>query len=126
MKLALDIKDVFGTISPPPQLSPFIARGGQGAGGISLFLNNLIILIYVIASIIFVFMIIWGAVEWIMSGGNKESYTNAKNRIVHAIIGIVLLAISFAILSLIGSFLGFQFFNPPTSSSSCVFFPGRC
>ena len=110
MKLALDVKDVFGTISPPPQLSPFIAKGGQGAGGISLFINNLIILIYVIAAIVFVSMILWGAVEWIMSGGNKENYTNARNRIVHAIIGIIFMAIAFAVIKVIGTFTGFEFF----------------
>ena len=37
--LAVDPRDVFGTISPPPELQPFIQKGGAGAGGINLFLS---------------------------------------------------------------------------------------
>ncbi len=106
------IKDTFGTIQPPKQLQPFIDKGGTGAGGISFFLNNLITLIYIVGAIIFVFMLLWGALEWIMSGGEKEKVGNAQKRITHALIGITLMAIAFAILKAVGTFLGFEFFSP--------------
>ncbi|QQG43764.1 MAG: hypothetical protein HYW45_01945 [Candidatus Daviesbacteria bacterium] len=110
MKLAA-VEDVFGKITPPLPLQPFVEKDPTGAGGISLFLSNLIILIYEIAAVIFVFMLVWGAFEWIMSGGNKDAIGNARGRITHAIIGIILLGITFAILNLVGIFTGFTFFK---------------
>lgn len=116
MKLlaSLDIPGTFGTISPPPQLQPFIQKGGNGAGGISLFLNNLITLIYIVATIVFVFMILWSAFEWLTSGGSKEKVAGAQTRLTNAFIGILLFAAAFAILKLVGQFTGFTFFTPVT------------
>lgn len=105
--------DIFGKITPPDPLKPFTEKGG--AGGISLFLSNLVILIYEIAAVIFIFMLLWGALEWILSGGNKESLDKARGRITNALIGITILAVAFAILSLVSTFTGFKFF---TSSST--------
>lgn len=108
----MDVKDTFGTITPPEQLQPFIDKGGAGAGGISLFLNNLITLIYIVGGIIFVFMLLWGALEWLISGGEKEAVGKARQRIINALIGITLMAIAFAVLKAVGIFLGFEFFSP--------------
>lgn len=105
----INVKTVFGEITPPNELLPFIAAGGSGAGGISLFLNNLIVLIYVIAAIVFIFLILWSAFGWMTSGGDKEAVANARNRLVYAIMGIILFAVAFAIIKLVGTFTGFNF-----------------
>lgn len=106
------VHDAFGTIFPPAELQPFIVKGGgTGAGAINLFLDNLVILIYIIAAVVFVFMILWGAFEWVLSGGDKEKLQNAQRRLTHAFIGIILFAIAFALLALIGTFTGFKFFK---------------
>lgn len=110
--LALDPKDIFGTVSPPPELSPFTAPDKTGAAGISLFFSNLITLIYEIAAVVFIFMLLWGALEWISSGGDKEKVTSARSRITHALIGITLFAVAFAIIRVVGTFTGFTFFSP--------------
>lgn len=104
-------KDIFGTILPPPELGPFITPDKTGAAGISLFFNNLITLIYIIAAVVFIFMLLWGALEWISSGGDKEKVSNAKRRITHALVGITLFAVAFAIIRVVGIFTGFQFYN---------------
>ncbi len=110
MKIAADPKDIFGTITPPQELQPLINQGGQGGGGISLFLNNLIILIYEVAIVLVFFMFLWGAVEWLISGGDKEKVAEARKRIVNALIGLLLLAVAFAILKVFGIFTGFTTF----------------
>lgn len=102
--------NVFGSIQPPPELLPIFQKGG--AGGISFFFNNLIALIYTAAAVVFVFMILWGALEWISSGGDKEKVASARSRITHAIIGIILFGIAFAIIQVVGIFTGFTFFTP--------------
>lgn len=111
MLIAINPKDIFGQVTPPEELQPLIAKGGNGAGGISLFLTNLITLIYEIAAVAVVVMLVWGAIEWIVSGGDKESLANARKRIVNAIIGLVLLSIVFAVLNALKVFTNFTFFN---------------
>lgn len=101
------VEKVFGLILPPPQIIQF----GFGSSGISAFLNMVIGLIFMAASIIFVFIIIWGAIELLLSGGNKEAVASARGRLTFAIIGIILMAVAFAVLKLIGTFTGFTFFG---------------
>ncbi len=102
-----DLKCAFGEVSPPPQVKEF----GPGAVGISKFLSNLVSLVYTVAGIVFIFMLLWGSLEWLMSGGEKEKLASAQKRIVTAIIGLILLSVTFAIISIIGIFTGFELFK---------------
>lgn len=101
------IGDVFGKIVPPNAIQNF----GFGALGISTFLSNLVVLIYIAAAIILIFMLLWGAWDWLTSGGDKEKLEAARNKLIHAIIGIVLFAVVFAIIQILGQFTGFIFFK---------------
>jgi hypothetical protein len=49
-------------------------------------------------------MLLWGAVSWILSGGDKASLEGAKNKITNAFVGLILLIGSFAIIKLIEGF----------------------
>lgn len=105
------VSTIFGRVDPPTAIETL----GLGSGGINNFLNMLIILIYIIAGIVFVFMILWGAFQFLTSGGNKESLDSARKRITFALIGIALFATAFAVISLVGRFTGFTFFSTQTS-----------
>lgn len=67
---------------------------------------KLIGLLLAFGAITFFFMFIWGAISWVLSGGDKAHVENAKNRVTSALIGIVLLASSFAIIGFIEKFFG--------------------
>lgn len=101
----------FGTISPPPALKDFLKNDPSGAGAISDFLSRLVVLIFSIATIVLIFMILWGAFEWLTSGGDKEKLSSAQKRIVNAFIGIILFAVAFAIIRVLGTFTGFRLFE---------------
>jgi len=82
-------------------------------------LPNLIGLSFVVGIIIFVGIIIVGAIQWIISGGDKVGIESAKGKITNAVIGIVILFSVFAIISLVENFFGIDimsvdlnFFNP--------------
>ena len=77
-----------------------------GYSNISDFINAALRLAFIIALIIVLAMLVWGAIEWIMSGGNKEALDNARKRIINALIGLAILAVAFAIVTLAGNFLG--------------------
>lgn len=105
----------FGTITPPSPLASFIPSGSTGAWAISSFLSALIALFYSIAAIVLIFMLIWGAFEWLTSGGDKEKIASARMRIISAIVGMILFAITFAVIAILGRFTGFEFFQKQQS-----------
>ncbi|MCL4366742.1 hypothetical protein M1563_01085 [Patescibacteria group bacterium] len=127
--IAANFDSVIGGVTPPPALQNLTSQGG--AGGISSFLSNLIQLIYVAAILIFVFMVIFSAVQWVMSGGDKDKVAAARSRLTTAVIGIILLAIAFVIINALGNITGFVFFNGQTifgdlqSGSNVPGYPGR-
>lgn len=119
------IGKIFGKINVPGTLGGLIKNNLTGAGAISQFLTNFITLLYSIAGIILVFMLVWAAFEWLTSGGEKEKVAAAQKRILHAIIGIILLAVAFAVIKIFGVFTGFTFFAgqntaTPSSVSACT------
>lgn len=108
--LAVEVKDIFGTITAPSPVAQFISKDST-TFGISPFLSNLISLFYVAAAIVLVFMLLWGAFDWMVSEGNKEKIQAAQQKIISAVIGIILFAVAFAIITIIGQFTGFEFFK---------------
>lgn len=60
----------------------------------------------VIGVIFFVFYLIYGAIQWISSGGDKGQMEQAKSKISNALIGIFILLSFFAILNLVECFFG--------------------
>lgn len=102
---------VFGKIQAPSPIAGFLDKNPTGSGAISQFLSNFISLIYVAAAIVLIFMILWGAFDWMTSGGDKEKVAAAQRKIINAVIGILLFAIAFAIIRVLGTFTGFTFFK---------------
>jgi len=88
-----------------------IIKPDVGYSDIGTFINAAIQLAFIVAIIVALAMLVWGAVEWIFSGGNKESVDGARKRIVNALIGLTILAVAFAIITLAGSFLNIDLFN---------------
>ena len=57
--------------------------------------------------------LVWGAFDWITSGGDKEKIASARRKIVNALIGLALLALAAFIVSLFGQIVGFDPLNTP-------------
>lgn len=77
-----------------------------GYNTISDFINAGVRLAFIIGLIGVLAMLVWGAVEWIFSGGGKDQIDAARKRIINALIGLAILAIAFAIVVLAGQFIG--------------------
>lgn len=80
--------------------------GGDRQNLIGNIIKNIITLFYTIGAIGFIVMFLWGAVDWIISGGDKEKVSAARRRITTAIIGVVLLSLTFVIMVVLGQVLG--------------------
>ena len=60
----------------------------------------------VLGAVVCLALIIMGAIQWITSGGDKAKTEEARNRITSAIIGLIVLAATIALFSLVADFLG--------------------
>lgn len=81
-------------------------KDSEGVFGIAF--NNFLALLFTVGALGFIIMFLWGAVDWILSGGDKEKIAGARKRIVTAITGLVLMALTFVITIVIGQILGLQ------------------
>lgn len=68
------------------------------------FLPAAITLAFVGGAIIFVFILVSGAIGWMTSGGDKQSVETARGRITSALVGIILLLVTYAIIGVIEDF----------------------
>ncbi len=83
-----------------------IAQNQSAGSFFALFLPKLLTLGLIIGVLIFFFIIVIGAIQWISSGGDKNALEGARSKITNAIVGIVVLFAVFAVLRLVGDFLG--------------------
>jgi len=67
-------------------------------------INQVLTFVFIIAVLLVFLYIIWGGIEWITSGGDKGKTESARNKITAAVIGLVILLASFAILQLVLQF----------------------
>lgn len=80
---------------------PFTQNNGLG-----IFISNLLGLLIGIAAVLLLVFLVWGGIEWILSGGEKAGVENARNKITNALIGLVIVVAAWAIFSLLKTFLG--------------------
>ncbi len=76
-------------------------------GNFGQILGQLITLIFVVSVIAALFYLVWGGFKWLTSGGDKTAVQTAREHIVAAIIGLVIIFLAYFILNvLVGFFTG--------------------
>jgi hypothetical protein len=65
----------------------------------------------ILGVVLCLFFIIWGGIQWTTSGGDKSKVDSARKRITFAIVGLVVMLFSFAILGLLGYFFKVNLLN---------------
>lgn len=92
-----------------PITNPALRETIQGKSGIEFFqdlIPNLVGLAFVIGALIFFFIMVIGAIQWITSGGDKTAIEGARGKIANALVGFVILLSLFALLKVIENFFG--------------------
>ena len=69
-------------------------------------IQGIIRIVFVAAVILTFLFLLWGGIQWITSGGNKEKYEEARNRITSALIGLAIIALAWLIIKLVTYFFG--------------------
>lgn len=73
--------------------------------------SGLIKLALVVVALVFFTMLIWGGIRWITSRGDKTEVENARNQITHALIGLAIVFVAWAIIKLINTLFGIDIFD---------------
>ncbi|MBI5620185.1 hypothetical protein HY949_00210 [Candidatus Gottesmanbacteria bacterium] len=98
-----------------PVIPEVIGRGAvdKGSTAIGLLLSRVFAGLFLLAFITGFFYLVTGAMHWITSGGDKAKLEESRNRIIHSIVGIIVVASSWAIIALVGQFIGLDLENLP-------------
>lgn len=69
-------------------------------------INKLMTFLVPLASVILFFILIWGGYDYLMSGGEPDKVQTGRNKITAAIIGFVLLILSYFFARFFGGIFG--------------------
>ncbi len=106
-----------GTIGGPG-LGPFGEKSfNNGTGAIDAILRTVsavVGMLTVVASIWFMFMLLFAGYEWISAGGDAKKLSSARDRITHAFTGLVIVVGSWSLVAVAGQFFGFNTLVDPS------------
>jgi len=60
----------------------------------------------ILAALMTFAFLVWGGIQWILSGGDKAKYEEARNRITAALIGLAIVVLAWLIIKLVAYFFG--------------------
>ena len=107
MKIALTIPGITEAIKAP---------GGAPTGGLFPAGGNIIGTLITIAFLVSIFFALWvivrSGIGWSMSRGDKEKVQTARARIQYAVVGLVMMFLSFMIVNIIGHLAGVKLIGP--------------
>lgn len=102
---AVDLPSIVGSVENP------INSSYAGLGGVGLFITNIIRLLFVAAGVFALFNFLTAGFEYINAGGDSKKLEKAWSKIWQSLMGLVIMASSFAIASVIGYILFGSSFN---------------
>lgn len=97
--------------SPLPSVKITQPAGVPGGFDLSTLITQAFTIVFSIAALLVLIMLIWGAINWILSAGDKEKVGNARNRIISALVGLAILALAFLIANVVGRIVGINVFD---------------
>ena len=77
-------------------------------------IGNVLLILFIVGGLAVVVMFVWGALEWILAGGDKEKIGAARKKIVQGLVGLALLALSYFVITVFGEIIGFNPLSPIT------------
>lgn len=75
-------------------------------------ISNSLVVLTVIAGLSFVIYFLLGGLNWITAGGQKDKVETAKTMMTNGAIGLIVVAVSYSIVWIVGQALGLQILEP--------------
>jgi len=77
-------------------------------------ISNVLVVLTIVASIAFVLYFLIGGLNWIIAGGDKGKIETAKRMMTNGAVGMIVIAVSYAITYIVGTTIGIDILNPGT------------
>ena len=116
LTLTVDIREKFGAI----------ANANLDLGSI---ITSIITAAITLAALAIIIYFISGGYSWLTAGGDKAKVEEARNRITNAVIGLAIVAATYAIYSIVDSFFGIGLVTPTPNGMvdiNCLNSPCSC
>lgn len=68
----------------------------------TIILNTVIPFIFLVTTFLFLIYLLWGGLNWIRAGDDKENLKNAQNKLRYTIFGYVVVLLSILFVKLLG------------------------
>jgi len=99
-------------MTPTPSIiyNPVLTNIGMGEGAdiLAKLIANFLSISFSLIGLILLAMLLWGGIQWLIAGGDKEKIAKAQGRITSAIIGFVIFMSIFAIVNYLLPALGIE------------------
>ena len=113
--LSLSLPAFAQSIDPCPKDQPgstnFNPLCGIGADNLGAIIQGIITMMFIVATLLALGFLIFGCIKWITSGGDKAGVETARNIIVAALVGLVVVFLSYFVLTFV-----LKFFNVDIST----------
>lgn len=100
-------------VNPVLQGSLGTGTNDTGLSNTGTMISSIVSLFLIISASAALIYLVIGGVTWILSDGDKGKLETARNKILQSILGLVVVASSWAIWLLLGKFLGINFSSLP-------------
>lgn len=83
--------------------------GGVGGQNTGRTLQGIVVFFIILAVVFALIYLLWGGLKWITSRGDKAEVESARNHIIAAVIGLIVVFLAVFILSIVLAALGLNF-----------------
>ena len=83
-------------------------------------ISNVLGFFTILGGIFFIIYFVIAAFEWLSAGSDSSKLTNARLRMLHGIIGLIILVATYGIVGLIGTIVGIDILNPAAELQKLV------
>lgn len=75
-------------------------------------ISNVVGFLTTLGTLVFIFMFVYGALNWISAGGDASKVQKARDQMIQGVIGLIIMIAGYAVIGLIGTVLGISILNP--------------
>ncbi len=110
----------FTNITTPGGYQP--GSGIEGStSAIEKLISNVLVVLTLVGGIAFILYFLLGGLNWITAGGDKGKIEKAKGMMTNGAIGLIVIAVSYAIIWIVGKALGIDVLEPGKALNSLTF-----
>jgi len=109
-----------GTIGEGKGFGPWAAGTSDPGGTLTKIISNFLAIMTIAAGIWFLFQVILAGYNYLSAGGDRDKIVHAGQKLTNALIGLAIVVAAYALLSLVGTFLGVDFLDINKAISNWV------